>query len=80
MGYIKLFTDINIEEFNELEKITLESPYKREAQLFLSKEITRIVHGEKGMNSALRQTEGLNQGKWEILSAVSYTHLRAHET
>ena len=75
LNYIKLFTDINIEEFNELEKITLESPYKREAQLFLSKEITRIVHGEKGMNSALRQTEGLNQGKWEILNDNDFSDL-----
>ena len=75
LAYIKLFTDINPEEFKELEKVTSESPYKREAQKFLSKEITRIVHGEIGMNRAIRQTEGLNQGKWELLNEDDYLDL-----
>ena len=75
LAYIKLFTDIKPEEFKELENVTSETPYKREAQKFLSKEITRIVHGEIGMNSAIRQTEGLNQGKWELLNEDDYLDL-----
>ena len=75
MGYIKLFTDINPKDFEELNKATLEAPYKREAQMYLAKEITKIVHGENGLNDAIRQTEGLNRGNWEILLDKDYEDL-----
>ena len=75
LKYIKLFTDISFKDYEELKESTLQSPFKREAQHFLSKEITRIIHGDKGMNSALRQTEGLNQGNWKILKEDDYKDL-----
>ena len=75
MGYIKLFTDINPNDYEELKKATLDTPYKREAQLYLASEITKIVHGETGLQDALRQTEGLNKGNWEILNDKDYEDL-----
>jgi len=75
MGYIKLFTDINPNDYEELNKATLDTPYKREAQLYLASEITKIVHGETGLQDALRQTEGLNKGNWEILNDKDYEDL-----
>jgi len=75
LKYIKLFTDISFKDYEELKEATLQSPFKRESQYFLSKEITRIIHGDKGMNSALRQTEGLNQGNWKILREEDYKDL-----
>tara|TARA_Y100000768_G_scaffold386952_1_gene376691 strand:+ start:9866 stop:11155 length:1290 start_codon:yes stop_codon:yes gene_type:complete len=75
MGYIKLFTDINPNDYEELNKATLDTPYRREAQLYLASEITKIVHGETGLQDALRQTEGLNKGNWEILNDKDYEDL-----
>ncbi|MBA46494.1 MAG: tyrosine--tRNA ligase [Dehalococcoidia bacterium] len=75
MGYIKLFTDINPNDYEELNKVTLDTPYRREAQLYLASEITKIVHGETGLQDALRQTEGLNKGNWEILNDKDYEDL-----
>ena len=63
MGYIKLFTDINPKDFEELNKATLESPYKREAQMYLAKEITKIVHGENGLNLKKKTKSTLNLTK-----------------
>jgi len=75
LKFIKLFTDISINDYKELEKSTIESPFKREAQYFLGKELTRIIHGDKGMNNALRQTEGLNKGNWKVLVEEDYKDL-----
>ncbi|MBC78163.1 MAG: tyrosine--tRNA ligase [Chloroflexi bacterium] len=75
MGYIKLFTNIDPNDYEELNKTTIETPYKREAQMYLAREITKIIHGNKGLEDALRQTEGLNKGNWEILTEKDYEDL-----
>ena len=75
LDYIKLFTDINQKDFEELTSITIKEPFKREAQIYLAKEITFLVHGKKGLDDALRQTEGLNKGNWEVLKNRDYEDL-----
>jgi len=75
MGYIKLFTDIEPTDYEDLNKTTIETPFKREAQMYLAREITKIVHGNKGLEDAIRQTEGLNKGNWEILTEKDYEDL-----
>ena len=75
LDYIKLFTDINQKDFEELKSVTIKEPFKREAQIYLAKEITFLVHGKKGLDDALRQTEGLNKGNWEVLKNTDYEDL-----
>ncbi|MCH2494758.1 MAG: tyrosine--tRNA ligase [Dehalococcoidia bacterium] len=75
LDYIKLFTDINQKDFEELTSVTIKEPFKREAQIYLAKEITFLVHGKKGLDDALRQTEGLNKGNWEVLKNRDYEDL-----
>ncbi len=75
LDYIKLFTDINQKDFEELTSVTTKEPFKREAQIYLAKEITHLVHGKKGLDDALRQTEGLNKGNWQILTTNDYEDL-----
>ena len=75
LDYIKLFTDINQKDFEELTSVTSKEPFKREAQIYLAKEITFLVHGKKGLDDALRQTEGLNKGNWEVLKNRDYEDL-----
>ena len=75
LDYIKLFTDINQKDFEELTSVTIKEPFKREAQIYLAKEITFLVHGKKGLDDALRQTEGLNKGNWEVLKNTDYEDL-----
>ena len=75
LDYIKLFTDITQKDFEELTSVTIKEPFKREAQIYLAKEITFLVHGKKGLDDALRQTEGLNKGNWEVLKNRDYEDL-----
>ena len=75
LDYIKLFTDITQKDFEELTSVTIKEPFKREAQIYLAKEITFLVHGKKGLDDALRQTEGFNKGKWEVLKNTDYEDL-----
>ena len=75
LDYIKLFTDINQKDFEELTSVTIKEPFKREAQIYLAKEITHLVHGKKGLDDALRQTEGLNKGNWQVLTTNDYEDL-----
>jgi len=75
MGYIKLFTNIDQKDFEDLNASSKEAPYKREAQMYLAKEITKIVHGDEGVSDAIRQTEGLNKGNWEVLIEKDYEDL-----
>lgn len=75
LNYIKIFTDISVSEFMELEIEASKNASAREAQKYLAEEITKLVHGEKGLKDAIRQTQGLNFGEWEILVDSDYDDL-----
>jgi len=75
MGYIKIFTNIDQKDYEDLNAASIEAPYKREAQMYLAKEITKLVHSDEGLSDAIRQTEGLNKGNWEVLIEKDYEDL-----
>lgn len=54
--YLKFFTFLSLSEIDELQKKTEEEPHLRTAQKKLAEEVVRYVHGEDGLNSALRAT------------------------
>lgn len=67
--YLRIFTFLPEERILELERSVKECPEKREAQKVLAEEVTRAVHGEVGLQQALRATDVLFGGSIEGLSA-----------
>ncbi|MEI6970478.1 MAG: tyrosine--tRNA ligase [bacterium] len=67
--FLKLFTFLPLEVIADLERTVREAPEKREAQKRLAEEITRTVHGQSGLNAALRATEVLFGGSMAGLTA-----------
>ncbi|MBP0726390.1 tyrosine--tRNA ligase [Bacillus sp. RG28] len=67
--YLKCFTFLSHEEINELEKQFLEAPEQRAAQKALAAEVTKLVHGEKALEQAIKITEALFSGSVKELTA-----------
>lgn len=67
-GWLKVFTFLPIEEIDALIAEHEEAPHRRLAQKRLAEEITRLVHGEDGLSSALRATDVLFGGAIEGFS------------
>lgn len=67
--YLRIFTFLPEERILELEKSVREHPEAREAQKVLAEEVTRAVHGDAGLQQALRATNVLFGGSISGLSA-----------
>lgn len=60
---LKQFTFLPVEEIMALEESVKTEPHLRKAQKALAASITQLIHGEEGLESALRITEALFSGK-----------------
>lgn len=60
--FLKFFTFLSPAEIDELERSDREAQRKPEAQGVLAREVTRLLHGEEGLNAAVRITEALFSG------------------
>ena len=67
--YLKLFTLLNRVQIADLEEAVTSEPKKREAQRALAREVTLNVHGQSGMEQALRVTRAFFGGHISNLSA-----------
>ena len=67
--YVKLFTLLNRVQIGELDVAVKTEPEKREAQRKLAEEVTRTVHGQGGLEQALRVTRAFFGGDIAGLSA-----------
>ncbi len=67
--YLKIFTFLPMDKIAELEKSLQEEPEKHLAQKVLAEEVTRAVHGEKGLALAQQATEVLFGGSLDGISA-----------
>jgi tyrosyl-tRNA synthetase len=67
--YLKLFTLLNRVQVGELDVAVKTEPEKREAQRALAEEVTRTVHGQGGLDQALRVTRAFFGGDIAGLSA-----------
>ncbi|MCI0597699.1 tyrosine--tRNA ligase [Candidatus Parcubacteria bacterium] len=54
--YLKIYTDLSLSEISTLMELHTRNPAKRAAQKVLADEVTKIVHGEKGMLQAQQET------------------------
>jgi tyrosyl-tRNA synthetase len=66
--YLRIFTFLPLEQIGQLEETVKTAPEKREAQRVLADEVTRCVHGERGLTVARRASEVLFGGSLEGLS------------
>ena len=57
--YLKIFTFRSKEEIEELERLTEEAPFKREAQKALADDVTDLVHGEEERKAAVAAAQAL---------------------
>lgn len=55
--YLKYFTFLSLEDIRVLEGKTQTEPHLREAQKALAAEVVKMVHGEVGLESALKATK-----------------------
>lgn len=70
LNLIKVLTFVSKEKFAQLEVAVKENPARREAQTYLAEEVTRIVHGDKGLEKAKQVTAALFSGDIKNLSAA----------
>ena len=68
--YLKLFTMLKKSRIEELERAVQEAPRERAAQQALATEMTRTVHGDRGLDEALRVTNALFSDDLRKLSAT----------
>ncbi|XP_022093643.1 tyrosine--tRNA ligase, mitochondrial-like [Acanthaster planci] len=57
--YLKLFTFLPLNEIADIIRLHKKAPKNRKAQKKLAEQVLLLVHGEAGLNRALRQTEAL---------------------
>ncbi|NOT80139.1 MAG: tyrosine--tRNA ligase [Bacteriovoracaceae bacterium] len=55
--YLKYFTFLSLDEISLLEEKTKNEPHLREAQKVLASEVVKLVHGDEGLNAALKATK-----------------------
>lgn len=67
--YLKIFTFLSKEEIEALEVTVQEEPHLRKAQKVLAEEMTRFIHGEEALETAIRITQALFSGDLKSLSA-----------
>ncbi|MDD2599503.1 MAG: tyrosine--tRNA ligase [Kiritimatiellae bacterium] len=75
--YLKIFTFLPEERIAELAECVANEPGRREAQKVLAAELTRCVHGEQGLTTALKATEVLFGGSMEGMGADDLTKIFA---
>lgn len=73
--FLKYFTFLSVDEIEQIETIDLNSGTKPQAQAVLAREVTRLVHGDDGLNAAVRITEALFCGETSLLTANDYEQL-----
>lgn len=67
--YLKIFTFLSREEIEVLEESVEVEPHLRKAQKALAEEMTRLIHGEEALATAIRITAALFSGDLKALSA-----------
>lgn len=74
--FLRYFTFIGVEEIAEIERADAERQGRPEGQLVLAREVTRLVHGEGGLQAAQRITQSLFNGDTASLSEADLEQLK----
>lgn len=73
--FLKFFTFLSIEEITALEEEDKNSGKEPRAQYVLAENVTRMVHGEVGLQAALRITQSLFSGALNALTENDFAQL-----
>jgi len=73
--FLRYFTFLSEEDIKAIEVKDKETQGRPEAQGILAKEVTRLVHGEKGLDAAMRITEAMFSGSLADLSESDLSQL-----
>ncbi|XP_034371230.1 tyrosine--tRNA ligase, mitochondrial isoform X1 [Arvicanthis niloticus] len=74
--YLKLFTFLPLPEIDQIMQLHFKEPEKRVAQKRLAAEVTKLVHGQEGLDSAKRCTQALYHSSIEALEVMSDQELK----
>nr|XP_009940159.1 PREDICTED: tyrosine--tRNA ligase, mitochondrial [Opisthocomus hoazin] len=74
--YLKLFTFLPLEEIDHIMEMHAKEPEKWGPQKRLAAEVTKLVHGREGLESAKRCTKALYYNSVEALEAMSDQELQ----
>jgi tyrosyl-tRNA synthetase len=74
--FLKYFTFLEVAEIDAVERADAERQGRPEAQALLAREVTRLVHGEQGLEAAIRITDSLFSGSLESLARGDLEQLR----
>jgi tyrosyl-tRNA synthetase len=75
LRYLRAFTFVDPEEISTLDPTVTRDPGKREAQVRLAREVTRLVHGDEGVRSAERISSVLFGGEIRDLTEADLQQL-----
>ncbi|MGB2054476.1 MAG: tyrosine--tRNA ligase [Porticoccaceae bacterium] len=73
--FLHYFTFLSIAEIADIEAVDAATEGRPQAQSILAREVTSLVHGEQGLNAALRITEALFSGDSTKLSETDLEQL-----
>ncbi|XP_006902245.1 PREDICTED: tyrosine--tRNA ligase, mitochondrial [Elephantulus edwardii] len=74
--YLKLFTFLPLSEINHIMQLHDREPEKRGPQKRLAAEVTKLVHGREGLESAKRCTHALYHSSIDALEVMSDQELK----
>jgi len=74
--FLKYFTFMDVAEIEGVERADAERQGRPEAQALLAQKVTRLVHGQGGLDAAVRITESLFSGSIDTLSESDVLQLR----
>lgn len=74
--FLKYFTFLSVAEIDAIERADAQRQGRPEAQAVLAREVTRLVHGQEGLDAAERITESLFSGSLTALAESDFMQLR----
>lgn len=74
--YLKLFTFLPLPEIEHIIQLHAQEPEKRGPQKRLAAEVTKLVHGQEGLDSAKRCTQALYHSSVDALEVMSDQELK----
>ncbi len=74
--FLKYFTFLSVSEIDEIEEADRQAEGRPKAQDILADQVTRLVHGEEGLEAAKRITEALFSGELDGLGENDFEQLK----
>ncbi len=74
--FLRYFTFLSLQRIDEIEQADKDAEGRPQGQSILAEEVTRLIHGEEGLDAARRITQALFTGDASSLSETDWEQLR----